>query len=413
MNFDARDIEVLMSQHLLRSLSARPATGGKFVRDGRTVLNFSSNDYLNLANDRRLKEAAIQAVEKYGCGAGASRLMSGHLELHEKLEAALAKLTGRPAALVFGSGFLTNLGVITSLARRGDAIFADRLNHASLVDAARLSGARLHRYRHGDAEHLEILLKKESGKRRRIVVTDSVFSMDGDLAPLEAIGEIARRHGALLAIDEAHAIGVLGTGGGGLCRELPTESQPDAVIGTLSKALGSYGGFVACSEEMKMLFVNKARSFIYSTGLPPAAVAAGLRAVEIVETEPALGRRVMEKTRRFAEHLDLLIPKFEIRNSIQIRNLNDQTEESPAGGRLPHCSAASPILPLMVGDNRKALELMEALEKRDVLAVAVRPPTVPAGTARLRLSVTLAHSDEDLGRAAELIGEAAREVGLA
>jgi 8-amino-7-oxononanoate synthase len=310
--------------------------------------------------------------------------MSGHLPPHAELEDALARMTGRPAALVFGSGFLTNLGAISALVGPHDAILADKLVHASLVDGARLSGARLHRYRHGDPGHLDALLKKESGARRRMVITDSVFSMDGDQAPLAEVAAVARRHDALLMVDEAHAIGVLGPGGGGLCRALPADLAPDLVVGTLSKALGGYGGFVAGSARMKEFLINRARTFIYSTGLPPSVAAAGLEAARILEAEPGLGEQLMRRARLFS------------------RLLRERGLDVP--------EAASPILPIMVGDNRRALALAERLRARGVLAVAVRPPTVPVGTARLRLSVTLAHRPEDLDRAAGVIAEAVAEV---
>lgn len=378
-----QELAELERNGLARSLRELSQAGGRVRQGDRLLLNFSSNDYLNLAGDVRVRRAAIEAVEHYGCGATASRLMSGHLELHAELEAALAELTGRPAALVFGSGFLTNVGVLTTLADRGDVIIADRLIHASLVDGARLSGAKLHRYRHGDTEHLDTLLAGASSARRRIVVTDSIFSMDGDAAPLEAVATVARRHGALLVVDEAHAIGVNGPGGGGLCRPLEGELAPDLVIGTLSKSLGSYGGFVACSQTMRRLLINRARSFIYSTGLPPAAVAAGLAAVRILREEPNLGAQLLERTRLLADLLrerGLEMPKVE-----------------------------SPILPILIGDNHRALAAMQWLLARDLLAVAVRPPTVPQGTSRLRLSVTLAHEPDDLHHAADLIALAVRE----
>lgn len=309
--------------------------------------------------------------------------MCGTFELHGKLETALARLTGHESVLVFGSGFLANLGILTTLAGPRDAIFADRLNHASLVDGARFSGARLHRFRHGDVEHLSQLLRKESSARRRIVVVESVFSMDGDQAPLESIAAAARNHNAIFIVDEAHAIGVLGPSGGGLCRMLEAELAPDAIVGTLSKSLGSYGGFVACSAPLRELLINRARSFIYSTALPPPSVAAALAAADIIMEDPSLGQRLMTRTRMFA-------------GMLRARGL-----EVP--------EAESAVLPILLGDNRHALEVAGKLSERNILAVAVRPPTVPAGTARLRLSVTLAHEPDDLVRAAKAIAEAVHE----
>jgi 8-amino-7-oxononanoate synthase len=381
------ELEQLTAQGLLRTLRPLPATGGKFTMDGRTVLNLSSNDYLNLANDPRVKEAAIQAVEQLGCGATASRLMSGHLELHEAVEAELAQFLGTEATLVFGSGFLTNVGVLTALLGRNDVCFADRLNHASLIDGMRLAGVNWHRYRHKDLDHLSGLLEKTPVSGRRIIVTDSVFSMDGDIAPLEGLAELAAQYEAVLVVDEAHAVGVLGPGGAGLCRSYGDRVRPDIVIGTFSKSFGGYGGFAGCSKSMRAFLVNRARSFIYSTGLPPACLGAGRRSLEIIRSDDNLGPRLMAGTRAFRERLvadGLTVPEVE-----------------------------SQILPVHVGENKAALDFSRALWDHGILATAVRPPTVPKGTARLRLSVTLAHNDEDLARVAELMAALARKGGLA
>jgi 8-amino-7-oxononanoate synthase len=368
----------------MRGMTAWPATGGKVaLGNGRTLLNFSSNDYLDLANDPRVKAASAEAVARFGCGATGSRLMSGTLALHERLEAALARLCGYESALLFGGGFPMNVGILAALAGRDDAIFADRLNHASLVDGARLSGAAVKRYPHNDAAALARMLADTPVRGRRFVVCESVFSMDGDVAPLAAIGRAARAHGAMWLVDEAHAIGVFG-GGGGCCRELdPSAPKPDLVLGTLGKALGGFGGFAACREPVRRFLVNKARSFVFSTALPPAVVAAALAAVEIVTAEPAMGRELLARARAFHALL------------------------SQAGLRLPEFS--SHILPVPVGGNEAALDLARRLLARDLLAVAIRPPTVPAGTARLRLSVTRAHAPDDLARAAETIADAVRE----
>ncbi len=380
----ARELEKLASEGLLRTLTARAGLGGKYADAGRTVLNFSSNDYLDLASNARLKAAAAEAIAAWGCGAAASRLMSGTLRLHEALEAELAGLVGRERALLFGSGFLANLGVLAALAGRHTTIFADRLNHASLLDGARLSGARLVRYRHGDAAQLDALLAADAS-RRRIIVTDSVFSMDGDIAPLADIGDCAIRRGALLAVDEAHAIGVLGLGGGGVCRDLPAV-RPDVVVGTLSKALGGYGGFAAGSRELRDLLVNKARSFIYSTALPPACLGSARAALAILAASHGLGATLLARAAHFRDAL---------------RNAGLDTGPS-----------RTQIIPIMAGDNERALAFARVLGDKSILAVAVRPPTVPPGTARLRLSVTLAHTDEDLARAAAAIAAAARQVGV-
>ncbi|MHC4787887.1 MAG: 8-amino-7-oxononanoate synthase [Planctomycetota bacterium] len=382
----AGELASLSAQGLLRTLRPLPATGGTFLWQGRQITNFSSNDYLNLASDARLKAASIAAIKAHGCGATASRLMSGHLELHEEIERALSRLTGQEAALVFGSGFLTNLGVLTALAGRQDTIFADRLNHASLVDGARLSRARLVRYAHNDPSRLESLLSKHKGPGRKLIVTDSLFSMDGDLAPLADLAELAERYGALLIVDEAHAMGVLGEGGGGLCRGAGARVRPDVVIGTLSKALGGYGGFATCSEQLRTVLVNRARSFIYSTGLPPACLGSARAALAILEESPGLGASLLERAAHFR---DLL---------------------TDAGFGVP--AARSQIVPLLVGENRRALAFSQALFERGVLATAVRPPTVPKGTARLRISLTLAHGAEVMEAAAAAFSSSARQVGM-
>ena len=450
MNRDVdQELDALRREGLLRELRALPEAGGKITAGGAQVLNFSSNDYLDLARHPALKAAAIEAVQRLGCGATASRLMSGHLDLHEELESDLARFMETEAALVFGSGFLTNLGVLTALAGPADAVFADRLNHASLIDGMRLSGAKWHRYHHKDAEHLESLLKKSAGAGRRIIVSDSVFSMDGDVAPLKELETLARRYEALLVVDEAHAIGVMGARGNGVCRSTvrsagfslsienglkpalqtvdglkpalqtvdglkpalqtvdglkpalqtvdglkPALQTVDGlkpalqtlIVGTLSKALGGYGGFVACSGAVKQLLVNRARSFIYSTALPPACLGAARKAVEIVSESPELGAELLARAKRFHGLL------------------------ANAGFSLPPFE--SQILPILIGDNQRSVDFSKALRRRGIIATAVRPPTVPKGTARLRLSVTLAHTDADLEWAARILAETAREEGI-
>lgn len=369
---------------LLRRLRPSAHCGGKFDDGDTTILNFSSNDYLDLARHPRVKAAAVGAIERLGSSATASRLMAGDLEIHERLEESLAGFLGCEAALLFGSGFLANLAVLTTLAGRHDAVFADRLNHASLVDGARLSGAKVFRFRHGDVGHLEELLDSHSGFRRRIVVTDSIFSMDGDAAPVERIGRIAKVSDCLFVVDEAHALGVLGDGGRGLCYGLADDVRPDVVVATFSKAFGGYGGFVALDATARELLVNRARSFIYSTAPPPACVAAAQAALEIVRENPGLGSELQGR----AAHL----------------------REKLAAAGLDTGPSVSQIVPVIVGANEAALELSEVLRERGILAVAVRPPTVPAGTARLRLSVTLAHEISDLDAAADAIILAAGKI---
>ncbi len=378
------ELDDLAARGLLRGLRALPAVGGRFRWDGREYLNFSSNDYLNLSNDPRIKEAAREGLEHWGCGATASRLMAGHLELHEELEESLAEWVGQPSALVFGSGYLTNLGVLTALAGgRDDAIFSDKLNHASIVDAAQLARAAVHRYRHKDLDHLERLLEKNPARGRRVIVTDSVFSMDGDIAPLAELDHLAGTHDALLVVDEAHAIGVLGRDGGGACRLPAIDIRPAVTVGTLGKSLGCYGGFAACSHELRDLLINRARGFIYSTALPPACVAGALRGVEILGEHPELGEQLLRKSARLRSAL-----------SEQGFDLLD---------------SACQIVPVIIGEAETACRVSSDLFELGVIATAVRPPTVPPGASRLRLSVTLAHEDNDLERAAAWIGREVRK----
>ena len=335
------------------------------------LLEFSSNDYLGLADHPLLKEASVRAIEMYGTGVAASRLMSGSIGLHEELEKRLARLTGMGSALLFGSGYLANTGLLSSITSRDDLIFADRLNHASLVDGSLLSRAGVFRYRHSNTDHLEYFLANRTCSGNRFIVTDSLFSMDGDIAPLRKLAELSGRYGCDLIVDEAHAIGVFGSGGG-ICREFGI--KPHTVIGTLSKALGSYGGFVAGNTELVKYLINSARTFIYSTGLPPAAPAAALKALDIIGSEPESGRKLLDLASDF-------------RGMIESSGFSTAPSESQ-------------IVPVRVGENRNAVAFSDYLKRNGISAVAVRPPTVPAGTARIRFSVTLRHSRNDLSYAA-------------
>jgi 8-amino-7-oxononanoate synthase len=382
-SFFEQQLSLLKEQGLLRDLSVNPVTD-EDGHDGRVILNFSSNDYLGLSRDQRLKNAAIKAVNKFGTGVTASRLLAGNLRIAEELEDDLAQLMGTESALVFGSGFLTNLGVLSAITEAGDEIFSDWLNHASIIDGIRLSRAHHTRYRHKDLDHLESLLKDYPAKGKQLIISESVFSMDGDIAPVESLAELAERYGALLIIDEAHAIGIMGYGRG-VCRTLPGV-HPDIVAGTLSKALGGYGGFVACSSRIRHFLINRARSFIYSTGLPPACIASANAAVSIVTAHPEMGTDLLNKARCFHGLLEkngFTLPPFE-----------------------------SQILPVPIGSNDKAVGFSNLLIKKGLFVRAIRPPTVPAGTARVRLSITLSMADETLEKAADIITESAREAGI-
>lgn len=341
-------------------------------------LDFSSNDYLNLARDPRVTEAAATAARKYGAGARAARLMSGNLSCHQTLENHLAEWTGQESALLFGSGFLTNSGLIPALAQKGDIVFADKLVHASAIEGLRHSDATFFRFRHNDLNHLSTLLKAHhpASGGLRLIVTESVFSMDGDQAPLRELMTLAKSCGGntLVLIDEAHALGVFGKHGAGLCSTLPPELAPDIIVGTLGKALGSYGGFCACKAEIRDYLINQTRTFIFSTALPPPVVAAADAALSICR-EGNLGNELLSRTDCFAKALGL------------------------------PTSPPSQIIPLVIGPNAKAIQTAKRLRDEGILVTAIRPPTVPPGTARLRLSVTLALSERELQRAARAIAK--------
>ena len=366
MNFVNKTLSELESRGLKRALR---------IHSGK-LINFSTNDYLGLSTHPVVVNRSVEAVKMFGTGSGGSRLMAGNLPLHEELESRLALLTGMEAALVYGSGFLANTGVLTALAGRNDTIFSDRLNHASIVDGAITSRSRVHRYRHCDVQHLSDLLKKRTGTGRKIIVTESVFSMDGDIAPVREIFELSRREGCILVVDEAHATGVFGHGGG-ICREKGV--LPDIVTGTLSKALGSYGGFASCSSKTRDFLVNKSRSFVYSTGLPPASAGAALGALQVIESRKESGSELVRHAAFF-------------RKSLKQAGFNTG-------------NSASQIVPVIVRDTSATVSLSHSLENRGILAVAIRPPTVPEGSARLRFSVTLGHQLETLQNTADKMRE--------
>lgn len=365
-------------QELFRVRRAVQSSQGVRLRlSNRELLSFASNDYLNLAGDPRLARAAARAARRHGCGATASPLICGHLPPQRALERALARWEETEAALVFSSGFAANLGVVSTLAGRDDALFSDELNHASLIDGCRLSHAAVHVYQHGDVQHLEDLLRRHGGRaRRRLVVSDTVFSMDGDLAPLAELAEAAERHDALLVIDEAHATGVLGDHGRGLTElaSWPKNFDPDRLIkvGTLSKALGAQGGFVCGSQLLVDWLVNFARPYIFSTALASPTAAAARRAVALVQKEPERRRGLLELAER-------------LRQQLQAAGF--------AVGR-SECQ----IVPILVGEACAALELSRRLEAQGLLVPGIRPPTVPEGSARLRVSLTSGHSVADVDR---------------
>lgn len=357
------------------------------VRDGRRLLNLSSNNYLGLADHPAVKAAMAQAAER-GAGATASRLVVGTDRECLELEERIAAFKGTEAALLFGTGYLANLGVLSAVLGRDDAVFCDRLNHASTWDGVRLSRAALYRYDHADAEHLEWMLRESEreGHERRLIVTESVFSMDGDVAPLEAIADLAERFGAGLVVDEAHAGGVFGPHGQGYAHHLGIDERVDLSIGTFGKAFGVYGAYAAGSRTWIRYLVNACRPFIFTTALPPAVVGGIGAALELVRDADGLRRTLAGRAARFRARLDEL--GFDTRGS------------------------TTQIVPAVVGESERALAFAEALVERGVLGVAIRPPTVPAGTARVRFSLTAAHTERDVDAALAAIEGAGRAVGV-
>ncbi|REJ64895.1 MAG: 8-amino-7-oxononanoate synthase [Planctomycetota bacterium] len=348
--------------------------------DGRRLINFASNDYLALADEPVVRRAALQVLEREGVGSGASPLIVGRSEAHARLETALAEFEGSEAALLFPSGFAANSGTIPALAGPGDAIFSDAKNHASLVDGCRLSRAEVHIYRHGDVDHLRELLAGSSTARRRLIVTDSLFSMDGDLAPLTQLADLAEQCDAMLLVDEAHATGVFGRQGRGVAEHLGVEDRVDVKVGTLSKALGVAGGFVAGSQALVAWLANRDRPYVFSTAAPPAMAAAALAALRIVEEQPQRRCELLEAAANLRTHL------FE--QGWQIGKSESQ------------------IVPIYLGEADAALAAAAHLAERGFLVPAIRPPSVPPGEALLRLSLRWDHTSEML---AELV-EAFREL---
>jgi 8-amino-7-oxononanoate synthase len=371
----------------LRSVSG--PQGPRVLLDGKPVLLLCSNNYLGLADHPRVREAAAEAAMRYGASSGASRLVSGNMTIHRRLEEQLAAFKHSEACLLFGSGYLANMGVVSALARAGDVVFSDELNHASIIDGCRLSKAETFVYDHCDTEHLEWGLRQAEG-RGSLIVTDGVFSMDGDIAPLERIVELGQRYDARVMVDDAHGTGAIGPGGRGSVAAAGLEGEVDVVVGTLGKALGSYGAYVCCDKSMAKYLINTARTLIFSTALSPPAVAAAMAALGLLREQP---RRV-EKLQRNAEVL----------------------RDAFAAEGLPVPDSSTQIVPLIVGDANDAVRASERALERGVFAQAIRPPTVPAGTSRLRLALMASHTKSELREAgrvlAACIPAGAREAAL-
>jgi 8-amino-7-oxononanoate synthase len=370
--FACEKLATLERAHLRRWPVTTARDGLHAERAGRRLLSFSCNDYLNLSQHPAIIAAAVEATERYGVGAGASRLVTGNHPLYAELERKLARLKGSDAACVFGSGYLANTGIIPALAGPDDLILIDDLSHACIHAGAKLSGAAVHRYRHCDVAHARVLLADHRAAHpRALIATDGVFSMDGDLAPLHDLVALAQDFDAWLLADDAHGLGVVGGGRGSSFTNGAPANVP-LQMGTLSKAVGTYGGYLCASAPVIDLMRTRARTFIYSTGLPPAVIAAAIAAIDLIDREPAYAAEPLRKARLFARALNLPEPQ-------------------------------SAIVPLILGDTDAALRAAAALEDNGFLVVAIRPPTVPQGTARLRFAFSAQHADDDIERLAQCL----------
>jgi glycine C-acetyltransferase len=380
MEYIIHKLKKLEEAGLKRTMPVVEGPQGPRVRvDGKEVLLLCSNDYLGLASHPGLKQAAMRAMERYGFGSGASRLVSGNMAPHMELEEKIKEFKGTEAALLFNSGYHANIGVIPALAGRGDDIFSDRLNHASIVDGCILSRANLMRYPHRDTDTLERLIKSSGGKRK-LIVTDGVFSMDGDIAPIKEIAGIAERYGATVLLDDAHSTGVLGKNGKGTLEHTGIEDHPFLIqMGTLGKALGTFGAFIAGTEDLRELLVSKARSFVYTTALPAPICAAAKRAIELLEEEPERRLRLWENAAFLRQGL----------RDAGLKTIEGETQ----------------IIPIIVGSSSNTMKITGRLLQQGLFIQGIRPPTVPENTARLRVTVTADHTREDLEGALKTIKE--------
>lgn len=360
--------------------------GARIDVDGKRVLNFCSNNYLGLANDARLKHAAHNAIEKFGVGPAAVRSIAGTLSLHVELERRLARFKGVEAAITFQSGFNSNGAVLPALAGKEDVIFSDELNHASIIDGARLSGAKITRYAHNDPEDLEAKITDAKEYRRALIVTDGVFSMDGDIAPLPQIVEVAERHDMMLMVDDAHGEGVLGRGGRGIVDHFGMHGRVDVEVGTMSKAFGVVGGYIAGKKEIVEWLHQRGRPFLFSSAVPAADAAACLAAVDILEDSTELVDRLWDNARYFKS---------------EMKRLGFDTGASE-----------TPITPVMLGDAKLAQDFSRALFEQDVFAMAIKYPTVPQGKARIRVMISAAHAREDLDKGLEAFATVGKELGV-
>jgi 8-amino-7-oxononanoate synthase len=375
--FIQAELDGLRQSGLYRSLRRVDSEQGPTLTlDGQRVINFSSNNYLGLADHPELREAAKQALDRYGCGSGASRLISGNMKLHEQLETKLASLKGTDAALVFNSGFQANTGIISALVGADDVVLSDALNHASIIDGCRLARAKTVVYRHCDVDDLKDHLKKNPQSRRKLIVTESLFSMDGDEAPLLEIVELAEQYGAMVMVDEAHATGLYEPAGAGLVAKWGLTERVPIQMGTLGKALGGFGAYVAGSAALRDFLINRCRSFIFTTSLPPAIIAMGIAAIDLIGREPHRRKSLQENGTRMRNGLEALGYSF--------------------------AKSRSHIVPVMVGAAEECMDLSARLLERGVFAQGIRPPTVAPGTSRLRITLMATHTEQHIDEALQV-----------
>ena len=380
MKYISDELKTIKKSGLYRELNSVEGSQGTHLEiKGKTYLSFCSNNYLGLANNPLVIKAVKDAVGKYGWGAGASRLVSGNMRLHEVLEGEISRFKGKEASIVFPTGYMANIGTISSLVSKGDLVICDKLNHASIIDGCRLSGADFRVYPHCDMEKLENILKKSTKYSRKLIVTDTVFSMDGDIAPLPDIVRIAHKYNAMVMADEAHGTGVFGENGRGVVEHFNLSKKVSIVMGTLSKAVGSLGGYVSGDADLINFLRNKARPFMYTTALPPAVCAASIAGIKLIRKNPSLRKSLWNNVRYLKKELDLL-------------NFNLIPSESP-------------IIPILIGDAKKAVDVSKLLYKKGILIPAIRPPTVPTRSSRLRMTVMSTHTRKDLERLLEVLSD--------
>ncbi len=387
MDFLEERLESLKKAGLYRTLkSLRGPQSATTIIDEKRVLQFSSNNYLGLADHPRLKAAAQEAIDSCGSGSGASRLICGNLELNEKLEGKIAKLKKKENALLFSTGYMANIGIISTLMGEEDVVFSDEFNHASIIDGCMMSKAQVRVYPHKDMDALEGLLEESEQFKRRLIVTDGIFSMDGDIVSLPDLVGLAKKYECMLMVDDAHATGVLGANGGGTGEHFSLEDEIDISMGTFGKALGGFGAFVAGSHVLREFLINRARPFIFTTGLPPAVIASGIAALELLEVEPEIRAKLWENVGFFRNGI----------KELGFDTLNSETQ----------------IVPVLVGDASLTMQMGEMLLKEGVFIQGIRPPAVPQSSSRLRITIMATHSRGELEFTLEALGKAGKSLGL-